>query len=54
MTEKPYVRLKIIIGQHSDVAAIINVAIPEGELRDFSLQTGEYELTVVVEEIVKT
>ena len=50
--KKPYVRLRLVIGGHQEVGAIINVAIPEGELRDFSLQCGEYELTVDVREIV--
>jgi hypothetical protein len=43
------VSLKIIISTHGETKAIIHSQIEEGQLRDYSLETGEYELTIIVE-----
>jgi hypothetical protein len=46
---KCIVGVKITISRHGQLMAIIHAKIKEGTLHDYSLETGEIELTIEID-----
>lgn len=47
------VRLKVVLRNHGMTKAVLYPQIKVGQLCDYNLETGEYDLTIIVEDVIK-